>query len=115
MRKLAPLVVVASLAAIAVVGVPTYAAPYGTGTKHVSVRNNSFAPKSLSIEEGTKVVWTWTDGGVPHNVTPANGKPGSATSSKKGFRFSKVFKKKGTFKYVCTIHPGTMKMTVKVH
>ena len=50
---------------------------------------------------------------MPHNVTPAKGGPGSATSSKKGFTFSKTFSKAGTFKYVCTIH-SSMKMTVKV-
>ena len=38
---------------------------------------------------------------------------GSATSSKKGFTFTKTFSKAGTFKYVCTIH-SNMKVTVKV-
>jgi plastocyanin len=50
---------------------------------------------------------------VPHNVTPAKGGAGSATSSKKGFTYSKTFSKAGTFKYVCTIH-SSMKVTVKV-
>ena len=59
------------------------------------------------------MTWKWTQGGVPHNVTPAERRAGSATSCKKGFTFSKTFSKTGTFKYVCTIH-SSMKMTVKV-
>ena len=67
----------------------------------------------MSIKKGDKVVWKWTQGGVNHNVTPAKGGAGSATSSKKGFTYSKSFAKAGTFTYVCTLHT-TMKMTVKV-
>ena len=51
---------------------------------------------------------------MPHNVTPAKGGSGSKTSSKKGYTFTKAFPAAGSFRYVCTIHPGTMKMTVKV-
>jgi plastocyanin len=104
-RKLA----VAAVTAFAVVAVPAHAG----SSKTVAVKNNSFSPSSVSIKKGDKVVWKWTQGGVPHNVTPATGKPGSATSSKKGFTFTKSFAKAGTFKYVCTIHSG-MKMTVNV-
>ena len=83
-------------------------------TKTVAVKNNAFSPTAVKVKTGDKVVWKWTQGGVPHNVTPANGKPGSQTSSKKGFTFAKTFSKAGTFKYICTIHPSVMKVTVKV-
>ena len=109
LRKLSAAVVAASLAT-AVAVVPAQAG----STKTVSVKNNAFSPGSVSIKKGGKVTWKWTQGGVPHNVTPANGNPGSKTSSKKGFTFTKAFPKAGTFKYVCTIHPAAMKMTVKV-
>jgi plastocyanin len=108
LRKLATAAVAASLG-VAVAVVPAQAG----STKTVAVKNNSFSPTSVKVKKGGKVVWKWTQGGVPHNVTPANGKPGSKTSSKKGFTFSKTFTKAGTFKYVCTIH-SNMKMTVKV-
>jgi plastocyanin len=108
LRKLSAAVVAASLAT-AVAVVPAHA---GSGAKTVSVKNNSFSPTSVSVKKGGKVTWKWTQGGVPHNVTPAGG-AGSATSSKKGFTFSKTFSKAGTFKYHCTIH-SSMKMTVKV-
>ena len=71
------------------------------------------SPSSVSIKKGDKVTWKWTQGGVPHNVTPARGGAGSATSSKKGFTYTKSFPKAGSFSYVCTLHSG-MKVTVKV-
>jgi plastocyanin len=107
LRKLSAAAVAAALAT-AVAVVPAQAG----STKTVSVKNNAFSPTSVSIKKGGKVTWKWTQGGVPHNVTPASG-AGSATSSKKGFTFTKTFSKAGTFKYHCTIH-SSMKMTVKV-
>ena len=107
LRKLSVAAVAASLAT-AVAVVPAQAG----SAKTVAVKNNSFSPGSVSIKKGGKVTWKWTEGGVGHNVTPARG-TGSATSSKKGFTFTKTFSKAGTFKYHCTIH-ASMKMTVKV-
>jgi plastocyanin len=108
LRKLAAAAVAASIG-VAVAVVPAQA----VSSKTVSVKNNAFSPTTVSIKKGDKVTWKWTQGGVPHNVTPANGNPGSKTSSKKGFTFTKTFTKAGTFKYVCTIH-SNMKMTVRV-
>src|SRR3954468_13781929 len=110
LRKLSAAVAAVSLAT-AVAVVPTHA---GYGGKTVSVKNNSFSPTTVSVKKGDKVTWKWTQGGVPHNVTPAGGKPGSATSSKKGFTFTKTFATAGTFQYICTIHKASMKITVKV-
>ena len=101
--------VAVAVTAFAVAAVPAHAG----STKTVAVKNNSFSPGSVSIKKGDKVTFKWTQGGVPHNVTPASGAAGSATSSKKGFTFTKTFSKAGTFKYVCTIH-SNMKVTVKV-
>jgi plastocyanin len=107
-RKLAALAVVASIGVMAAVG----SAQAGS-SKTVAVKNNSFSPGTVKIREGEKVVWKWTQGGVPHNVTPAKGGSGSKTTSRKGATFSKKFSKAGTFRYICTIH-SSMKMSVKV-
>ena len=105
----------AAVAATATLGVAVAVVPAQAGSsKTVAVKNNAFSPTSVKIRKGGKVTWRWTQGGVPHNVTPASGGAGSKTSSKKGFTFTKAFPKAGTFKYVCTIHPAAMKMTVKV-
>ncbi len=107
-RKLALMAVVASIAVAAAV-VPAQAG----SSKTVAVKNNAFSPGTVKIRRGDKVVWKWTQGGVPHNVTPASGGAGSKTTSRKGATFAKTFSKAGTFKYVCTIH-SSMKLTVKV-
>ena len=109
LRKLAGAAAAAAIA-VGVVVVPAQAG----STKTVSVKNNAFSPTSLKIKKGTKVTWKWTQGGVPHNVTPTSGGKGSSTSSKKGFTYSKTFTKAGTYKFDCTIHPTQMKITVKV-
>src|SRR3954451_6957980 len=97
----------------ATVGLAAAVVPAHAGSsKAVSVKNNGFSPGSVAIAKGGKLTWKWTQGAVPHNVTPARGY-GSKTSSKKGTTFTKTFTKAGTFKYHCTIH-SSMKMTVKV-
>jgi plastocyanin len=83
-------------------------------TKSVSVKDDVFAPKSLSVKKGTTVKWAWK-GQEPHNVTVTSGpaKFHSATQTKG--TFSKKLTKAGTYKIVCTIHAPRMAMTVKVH
>ena len=108
LRKLGAIVATVAVGA-AVAVVPAQA----VSSKTVSVKNNAFSPKTVKISKGGKVVWKWTQGGVPHNATPASGGSGSKTSSRKGYRFTKKFSSTGTFRYVCTIH-SSMKMSVKV-
>src|SRR5262245_61932680 len=109
MRKLA-LFAAAALAAAVVAVVPAQARP----SKTVKVGNDFFSPRKLSIKKGTRVTWKWVEGGVDHNVTPLSGTRGSKDSSRKGHKVSKIFRKKGTFKYICTIHPDEMRITIKV-
>jgi plastocyanin len=104
----------AGAAVAAAIGVTAVAAPAHAGAqKTVAVRNNSFSPGTVRIRHGDKVVWRWTQGGVPHNVTQVGGR-GSQTSSRKGFTFAKTFAKQGTYRFQCTIHPATMNVTIKV-
>jgi plastocyanin len=110
LRKLA----VAAVAAA--IGLTAVTAPAHAGAKKtVTVRNNSFSPGAVKIKKGDTVVWKWTQGGVPHNVTPSGGGRGSQTSSRQGFAFARTFAKKGTYKFECTIHPTQMRITVKVN
>jgi len=67
--------------------------------------------KTVKIHKGKKVTWVWT-GDAPHNVKGKGFK--SPTKNKKGYTYSHVFRTKGKFKIVCTIHPGLMKTIVKV-
>ena len=67
----------------------------------------------MRIHKGDKVVWKWTQGGVPRTTSRRRTAVPARRPHKKGATYSKTFSKKGTFKYVCTIH-SSMKVTVKV-
>ena len=106
MRKLVSLMAVAALS----VGLVLSSVAFGA-TKTVKVKGLSFTPKTLRVKKGTTVKWTWKTGGVPHNVVGKGFK--SKTAAK--VTFSKRFTKKGTYKYLCTIHKAQgMTGTVKV-
>jgi len=105
-RKLVSLMAVAALS----VGLVLSSVAFGA-TKTVKVKGLSFTPKTLRVKKGTTVKWTWKTGGVPHNVVGKGFK--SKTAAK--VTFSKRFTKKGTYKYLCTIHKAQgMTGTVKV-
>jgi len=106
MRKLIALMAVAALTvALTVSATVAFAA-----TKKVGVRGLSFSPKTLKVKRGTTVKWSWS-GSVPHNVVGKGFK--SKTAGK--VTFSRKFTKKGTYRYVCTIHKAQgMKGVIKV-
>lgn len=82
------------------------AAPAIGAGKTVQVKDDFFSPKKITVSKGTKVTWSWK-GDNPHNV---KFNKGSSPVKTKG-SYSRTFRKRGTFKYVCTIHTG---MTGKV-
>jgi plastocyanin len=80
--------------------------PSGNSVKRVKIINFAFTPKTITIAKGTKV--TWTNGGsVNHTTTSTKGLWDSGALAP-GAAFAHVFKKVGTFKYLCTIHPTLM-------
>jgi plastocyanin len=86
------------------------------GSKTVKVDDDVYSPKTLKVSPGTKVKFKWV-GNHTHNVVKKSGPGGSfssTTTSQDGVQFTHKFKKKGTYKLICTVHPG-MKMKVKVH
>lgn len=72
--------------------------------QQVEIRNFAFAPKSLTVPAGTRVVWTNRDE-EPHVITSA----GSLFTSSKGLdtsdSYAVTFSKPGTYAYYCSIHP----------
>ena len=91
------------LAALVLLAVPATAGSTVSerATKTVGAYNNYFSPKSIEVKRGTKVTWTVRKG--VHNV---KGKGFSSSLMTKGRKFSRTFKSRGTYGYVCTIHPG---------
>jgi len=73
-------------------------------TQQIEIRNFAFAPKSLTVPTGTRVVWTNRDE-EPHVITSA----GSQFASSKGLdtsdSYAVTFSKPGTYAYYCSIHP----------
>jgi plastocyanin len=110
MRKAVPVIAAASLAVAGAVALPSSAA---TTTKTVSVKDDFFGPKKLTIKKGSKVKWVWK-GTQGHNVTVANGPSNFRFGTRKTGTKSHTFKKRGTYSIVCTIHAPDMHMTIKV-
>jgi plastocyanin len=77
-----------------------------TSVQRVKIVNFAFKPKAITIAKGTKVRWT-NAGTVSHTTTSIKGVWDSGVLAP-GAAFGRVFKKAGTFKYHCTIHPTLM-------
>jgi plastocyanin len=104
-KKLA--VPAAAIVAVAAIGLPS--APAATT---VRVDDDVFKPGSVTVRSGTTVVWRFV-GDSPHNVTVTRGPVKFRSGNKTSGRYSKKMRRGGTYKIVCTIHPG-MDMTLKV-
>ena len=82
-------------------------APRASATKSVSVEDDFFSPKTRSIARGDKVVWRWK-GFNDHNVrfrsAPSGAKRPKGSTTKSSGRFARTFSRRGTYRYVCTIH-----------
>lgn len=115
MRTSNRIVRVATAAAAVVAGalllVPA-AGAQGTGTT-VSVDDNFFKPKKLTVTVPEKVTWKW-DGFVAHNVVVEKGPQKFKSKIQSEGTFTRVIKKPGVYKIHCTLHPGmTMKITAE--
>ena len=110
MRKLILIAVVAAFAAI-----PSVAALASTTSKSVTVSNNHFSVKKMTIKRGTRVNWVWHSFGLAHNVTVTSGpsKFHSREFQSSG-SYTHLFGKKGTYHLICTLHPTQMKETIIV-
>jgi plastocyanin len=101
-------VAVASVAALGV----AQAAPAAT----ITVGNNFLSPSSKTISAGTKLRFKWV-GGTTHHIVKKKGPGGdirSPETSARGVNLSKVLRKRGTYRFICTIHPTEMKTKVVV-
>jgi plastocyanin len=103
MRKLIALLAVAAVIG-AVLAVQAFAS---TTTVSWKVPTN----KTVKIHRGSTVKWVWADG-APHNVKGPGFSSGAATTRPHSYKHT--FRKSGTFKIICQVHPTTMKTIVKV-
>jgi plastocyanin len=72
-------------------------------SRTVQIKMFKFSPRTLTVKAGTRVTWVNRDGD-PHTVKSAKGHFASGALDT-GKRFSVVLRHRGTFTYLCTIHP----------
>ena len=99
--------------ACALVAIGVLAAPASAGTRTVAVKDDVYAPTSMTVRKGATVKWVW-QGKHKHDVAVARGPVYFRSSPMRDGTFSKRFRKRGTYRLVCTIHAPEMKMTVVV-
>ena len=113
MRRAAPVAVAIAVAAGAAALPSAGATSSKPKQRQVSLKDDFFDPKSITVKKGTKVVWTWR-GSERHNLAVAKGPSSFRAGTRRKGTFKHTFKKKGTYSIVCTIHAPDMHMTVKV-
>jgi plastocyanin len=96
------------LAVPAVVAVSAYA-----GSSTVTIKDDLFAPKTLSIARGTTVKWVWK-GTSAHNVTVKSGPTRFNSPTRTTGTYSRKLTRAGTYRLYCTIHGPRQSMTIKV-
>ena len=102
MKPRAPGLLVAC--AMGAAAVPVAAAP--AAGKTVTLRNIAFAPKNLSVTRNTTVTFAWRDGDTAHNVVSKGTRRFKSIGIRETGSQSRKFTKAGTYRYVCTLHPG---------
>jgi plastocyanin len=106
-----PPVAISAITALLVSAV--LAASAFAATKTVSIGDNFFKPRTVSVKKGTTVKWVWK-GKSPHNVTVRSGPTKFTSRTQTKGTFSKKLSKKGTYKIICTIHGAVQSLTIKV-
>jgi plastocyanin len=104
---------VGALLAAVVLMAPALPANAGGHTVKAT-QQKKFSPSTISVNKGDKVVWKNTSNNLKHTVTAISSNWSKNTKIKAGQSTSFKFTKAGTYKYICSIHPG-MSGKVVVH
>ena len=81
------------------------------GVKRVVLKDIEFTPATVTIRRGDSVRWVWRDPSVSHDVTSRGRLRFRSSATKLTGTHTVRFRRNGTHRYVCTIHPN---MTGKV-
>lgn len=85
-------------------------------TKTVTVGDNFFSRSSTTIKRNDSVRFNWDYTSKRHNVNVRSGPVKFKSKTKRGsYSYTRKFGTRGTYKLNCTIHPDSMKTTVKVN
>jgi plastocyanin len=77
--------------------------PALAATRSVSVGNDLFKPKTVTIARGDSVRWVWRSGGRKHNVASPNF--GDSGYKRRG-SYAVSFARPGRYPYFCYLHDG---------
>jgi plastocyanin len=89
----------------------------------VTVNDFYFAPTPVTIKKGRAVKWVWSSYNTyPHDVHLKQGPKAlknksrfsTTTTAVTDAHFQRTFEVPGTYKFICTVHPSEMKLTVTV-
>lgn len=108
MRRLLALTTL--LAVVLVTVLPSGAA---AATKRVRIGDLFFAPANITIDSGDVVRWRWV-GEARHNVTVTRGPREFNSRTKRSGRYSRTLDRRGTYRYICTVHPDDMRGKIVV-
>lgn len=81
-------------------------------TNTIRLKDDVFSPKSTTVAKNSKVTFKWA-GKSYHDVRVKSGPVKFHSSIKTKGTYTKKMTRKGTYKIVCTIHPG-MELTLRV-
>lgn len=123
-KVLRPAVLLAACAAaVALLWAPAAPAKPAPKPKVVTVNDFFFGPNAVTVNKGRSVKWVWSElNSYPHDVHLKQGPSGlkekssysTKTTAVTEAQFKKTFSTPGTYKFICTIHPTEMKLTVTV-
>jgi plastocyanin len=119
MRKQTTLTVALASLGLAAVALPAAASQPSADaakTKRVTIGDEFFKAKRITVSKGTTVKWVWT-GSEDHDVVVTKAPKGARkfhSPTKTKGTYSKKLKKGGTYKYLCSVHPDVMRGTVVV-
>lgn len=97
----ATLPLLATMLALGVIAPASTAKPPTIYINGDSAATYKFTPATLNVQRGATVHWMWDSNG-PHNVTFR--KLGKSSITGASEKYGLKFKRRGTFKYLCTVH-----------
>ena len=75
-----------------------------TGVVGISIKGLAFTKGTRTVAVGTSVTWKNLDD-TTHTVTAMDGKAFDSHNLRPGETFTHTFSTRGTFEYLCTLHP----------
>ena len=112
-KQLALVLVPMTLAAAALPAVASEPDAHASATKRVKVGDLFFKKSRITIQSGDTVKWTWV-GELPHDVTVTKGPRKFHSKTQTSGKYSKKLRKRGTYRYICSVHPADMKGRIVV-